>query len=76
VFNTQNIRKRCFPVFGMPDEGQSPSKEAGIEQGAEKTQYMLLSRHKNAGQRHDIKIANRSFGNVAQLEYLEATVTF
>jgi hypothetical protein len=27
---------------------------------------MLLSRHQNAGQNHDIKIANRCFENVAQ----------
>jgi hypothetical protein len=29
---------------------------------------MLLSHHQNAGQNHDIKIANRSFENVAQLK--------
>jgi hypothetical protein len=34
------------------------SKEAGLEINAEKTKYMLLSWHKNAGQNHDIKIAN------------------
>jgi hypothetical protein len=42
---------------------------------AEKTKYMLLSRHNNAGQNHDIKIANRSFENVAQFKYLGTTVT-
>jgi hypothetical protein len=31
----------------------------------EKTKYMLLSRHQNAGQNHDIKIGNRYFENVA-----------
>jgi hypothetical protein len=36
---------------------------------------MLLSRHQNAGQNHDIKIANRCFGNVAQYIYLGMTVT-
>jgi hypothetical protein len=30
---------------------------------------MLLSRHQNAGQNHDIKIANRCFENVAQFRY-------
>jgi hypothetical protein len=35
---------------------------------------MLLSRRQNAGQNRDIKIANRSFGNVAQLKYLGTTV--
>jgi hypothetical protein len=36
---------------------------------------MLLSRHQNAGQSHDIKTANRSFENVAQFRYLGKTVT-
>jgi hypothetical protein len=36
---------------------------------------MLLSRHQNAGQNHDIKTANRSFENVAQFRYLRTTVT-
>jgi hypothetical protein len=35
---------------------------------------MLLSRHQNAGQNHGIKIANRSFENVAKFRYLEMTV--
>jgi hypothetical protein len=37
--------------------------------------YMLLSLHHNAGQNRDIKIANRSFGNVSQFKYLGTTVT-
>jgi hypothetical protein len=36
---------------------------------------MLLSRHQNAGQNYDIKIANRSFENVARFRYLGMTVT-
>jgi hypothetical protein len=36
---------------------------------------MLLSHHQDAGQNHDVKIANRSFESVAQLKYLEMTVT-
>jgi hypothetical protein len=51
------------------------SKEAGLEVNAEKTKYTLLFRHQNAGQNQDIKIANRCFQNVAQLEYLGTTVT-
>jgi hypothetical protein len=40
-----------------------------------KLKYMLLSHHQNAGQNHDIKMANRSFENVAQFIYLGMTVT-
>jgi hypothetical protein len=49
--------------------------EAGLGIDIEKTKYMLLSRHQNAGQTEDIKIANRSFGNVSQLTYLGTTIT-
>jgi hypothetical protein len=36
---------------------------------------MLLSRHQNAAQNQDRKIANRSFENVSQFKYLGTTVT-
>jgi hypothetical protein len=36
---------------------------------------MSLSRQPNAGQNHDVKIANRSFENVAQFRYLGMSVT-
>jgi hypothetical protein len=36
---------------------------------------MLLSRHRNAGQKHDIKIANRCFENVAKFKYLGTRAT-
>jgi hypothetical protein len=51
------------------------SKEVGLEVNGERTKYMLLSRHQNARQDHDIKIANRSFEHVAQFRYLGETVT-
>jgi hypothetical protein len=51
------------------------SKEVGLEADAEKSKYKLLSRHQNAGQNNNIKIANRSFVKVAQFNYLETTVT-
>jgi hypothetical protein len=34
------------------------SQEARLEVNTEKTKYMLLSHHQNAGQTHDLKIAN------------------
>jgi hypothetical protein len=36
---------------------------------------MLLSRGQNAGQNHDIKIADRCFENVTQFRYLGTTIT-
>jgi hypothetical protein len=51
------------------------SKEVGLEASTDKTKYMLLFHHQNAGQNHDIKIANGCFENVAQFSYLGTTVT-
>jgi hypothetical protein len=51
------------------------NKEVGLEVNAEKTKYMLLSRHQNAWQNRDIKLANRSFENMIQFKYLGTTVT-
>jgi hypothetical protein len=45
------------------------SKEGGLEINAEKTKYMLLSRHQNAGHNHGIKIGHRYSENVARLRY-------
>jgi hypothetical protein len=36
---------------------------------------MLLSRHHNAEQNYDVKIANRIVENVAELKYLGTTAT-
>jgi hypothetical protein len=51
------------------------SKKVGLEVNAEKTKYILLSRHQNAGKYRDIKIANRCFENVAQFKFLGTIVT-
>jgi hypothetical protein len=50
-------------------------KDVGLEVNAEKTKYMLLSRHQTAGQNHNIKIGDRSFENEKQFKYLGMTVT-
>jgi hypothetical protein len=51
------------------------SKEDDLEVIAEKTKYMLLFPHQNAGKNLDIKIANRCFENVAQFKYLGTSAT-
>jgi hypothetical protein len=66
--NINTIRKNAEALTGA-------SKEVGLEVNAEKIKYMLLSRHQNAGQNHDIKIGDRSFENAAQFKYLGTTVT-
>jgi hypothetical protein len=48
------------------------NKEVGLEVNAAKTKYTALFHHQNAGQNHDMKIANRCFKNGAQFKYLGA----
>jgi hypothetical protein len=50
-------------------------KEVGLEVKPENTKYMLMSRSQKIGQRHSIKIANRSFEDAAKFKYLGTTLT-
>jgi len=49
------------------------SKEIGLEVNADKTKYMVMSRNRNAGRSHDIKIDNSCFERVEQFRYLGTT---
>jgi hypothetical protein len=51
------------------------SKEVGLEVNPEKTKYMLMLRSQNIGQKHSIKIVNRSIEDVAKFKYLGTTLT-
>jgi hypothetical protein len=66
--NTDTIKKSTGTLTDA-------SNEFGPEINAEETKYMLLPRHQNAGQNHDVKTGNRWFENVAQFRYLGTTIT-
>jgi hypothetical protein len=51
------------------------NKEVFLEINIKKIKYMLLSRHRNAGQNLHIKVASRSFEHVSQFRYFDRTVT-
>jgi hypothetical protein len=40
----------------------------GLEVNAEKTKYMFMSHHQTAGQSNYIRVANKSFENVAKFK--------
>jgi hypothetical protein len=48
----------------------SASKEVGLEMNPENTKDMLMLHNQKLGQRHSIKIVNRSFEDVAKFKYL------
>jgi hypothetical protein len=52
------------------------SREVGREVNTDKTKYMVVSRHQNAGQDHTLLFANKSFENVANFKYLGITITY
>jgi hypothetical protein len=51
------------------------SRDIGLEINAEKTKYMIISRHPNSGQNTNKRIANESFENVAKFKYLWTMLT-
>jgi hypothetical protein len=61
--NIDTIKKNIDALLGA-------SKEVGLEVNAEKTKCVLMSRSQKTGQKHGIKIANRSFEDVAKFKYL------
>jgi hypothetical protein len=50
-------------------------REDGLQVNTEKTKCVIMFRHKNLGQYHNLLIANKAFENVAKFRYLGTTVT-
>jgi hypothetical protein len=65
--NTDTIKKNTETPIGA-------GKKVGLQVNAEKTKYVLLSRHQNAGQNHNTNIGNRSSENVAEFKYFGKTI--
>jgi hypothetical protein len=51
------------------------SKEVDLEVNAEKTKYLFSSHHQTTGPNHYVKVANKSFENVAEFKYLGMMLT-
>jgi len=50
-------------------------KESGLEVNADKTKYTVMSRDRNAGRSHNIKIDNSSFGKTEEFKYVGTNLT-
>jgi hypothetical protein len=69
------VGKNIDPIKKNTEAVLDASKEVGLEVNPEKAKYMLMSRSRKTGQKHSIKIANRSFEDVAKFKYLGTTLT-
>ena len=46
------------------------TREIGLEVSTDKTKYMVMSRDKNAGRNHSVKIDNSTFESLEEFKYL------
>jgi uncharacterized protein (UPF0179 family) len=51
------------------------TKEIGLKVNADKTKYMVMSRERNVGRNHNIRIDNSSFETVEVFKYFGTTLT-
>ena len=51
------------------------TREIGLEVSADKTKYMVMSRHQNAGRIHSVRMDNSTFERVEEFKYLGTTLT-
>jgi hypothetical protein len=62
-------------IKGNPETPLEASRDIQLEINAEKTKYVIISRHLNSGQNQNIRKAKESFENVAKFKYLGTTLT-
>jgi hypothetical protein len=68
------LRKNIDTINNNTEILIGASQEVGQVANVRKTKYMLVSRHQNAVQNLEIKIANRLFENGSQFKCLGTTV--
>jgi hypothetical protein len=74
--DVNRVRENIDTIKKNTEALSDASKEVGLEVNPEKTECMLMSRSQKIGQKHSIKIANRSFEDVVKFKYLGTLTEF
>jgi hypothetical protein len=75
VYDVNILVRSIHTVRKNTEASLITSKEIGFQVNAEKTEYVIMSRHQNAGQNSNIQICNKSFETVEQFKHLGTTLT-
>jgi hypothetical protein len=67
--------EKTYTINKNTDTLLDASKEVGLGVNPDNTKYILMLHYLKAGQKHIIKIANRSLKNVTGFKYLGTTLT-
>jgi len=71
-----NILGGSIPILQENAEALvAAAREIGLEVSADKTKYMVMSRDRNAGRIHSVRIDNNTFERVEEFKYLGTTLT-
>jgi len=78
--NTKTTLRRVIPILCLSNHKllnmyKYKVREVGLEVNADKTKYMVMSRDRNAGRDHGVKIDNSSIERVDGFTYLGTTIT-
>jgi hypothetical protein len=75
ILNGTHQLLACADEVNIVGENIDASKEVGLEVNPEETKYMLMSGSQKIGQKHSIKLENRSNEVAAKFKYLGTTLT-